>query len=76
MARRKVFAEEKIRIVLEDLRGEEVIAKLCRKESISQKLYCCWSNELLEAGKKRLGSDAVREGLNVPTKQLSVGGFG
>jgi len=76
MAQRKFCAEEKICIVLEDLRGEEAIAELCRKESINQNLYCRRSKKFLKAGKKQFAGDAVREGLKVPTKQLSVGGFG
>ena len=51
--RRQFSAEEKIRIVLEGLRGEESIAELCRKEGITQTLYYRWSKEFLEAGKKR-----------------------
>jgi len=52
--RRQHSAEEKIRIVLEGLRGEVSIAELCRKEGINQNLYYRWSKEFLEAGKKRL----------------------
>jgi len=52
--RRHHSAEEKIRIVLEGLRGEDSIAELCRKEGINQNLYYRWSKEFLEAGKKRL----------------------
>src|SRR5210317_1349488 len=52
--RRQYSAEEKIRIVLEGLRGESSIAELCRKEGINQNLYYRWSKEFLEAGKKRL----------------------
>jgi transposase len=52
--RRKFSAEEKIRIVLEGLRGEETIAELCRREGISPNLYYNWSKEFLEAGKRRL----------------------
>ena len=63
MAQRKFCAEEKICIVLEDLRGEEAIAELCRNESINQNLFCRWSKEFLKAGKTRLAADAVREGL-------------
>ena len=59
--RRKFSAEEKICIVLEGLRGEETIAELCRKEGINQNLYYRWSKDFLEAGKKRLAGDAVRE---------------
>ena len=62
--------------MLEDLRGEEAIAELCRKENTNQNLYCRWSKEFLEAGKKRLAGDAAREGLKVLTKQSGVGGFG
>jgi hypothetical protein len=52
--RRKYTAEEKIRIVLEGLRGEESIAALCRREGIAPNLYYSWSKEFLEAGKRRL----------------------
>jgi transposase len=52
--RRRFSAEEKIRIVLEGLRGEEGIATLCRKEGLAPNLYYRWSEEFLEAGKKRL----------------------
>jgi len=51
--RRKYSAEEKIRIVLEGLRGEETIAELCRREGINPNLYYTWSKEFLEAGKAR-----------------------
>ena len=52
--RRRHSTEEKIRIVLEGLRGEESIAVLCRREGIAESLYYSWSKEFLEAGKKRL----------------------
>ena len=52
--RKQYGAEEKIRIVLEGLRGEESIAALCRREGIAESLYYNWSKEFLEAGKKRL----------------------
>ena len=58
--RRKFSAEEKIRIVLEGLRGEHSIAELCRREGIAQGLYT-WSKEFLEAGKKRLSGDTERQ---------------
>ena len=58
---RKYSAEEKIRIVLEGLRGEESIAELCRREGISPNLYYKWSKEFLEAGKSRLAGDTKRE---------------
>ena len=59
--RRKYSAEEKIRIVLEGLRGEESIAELCRREGLHQNVYYRWSKEFLEAGKKRLLGDTQRE---------------
>ena len=59
--RRKFSSEEKIRIVIEGLRGEESIAALCRKEGIAQNLYYRWSKDFLEAGKKRLSGDILRE---------------
>ena len=59
--RRKFSSEEKIRIVLEGLRGECSIAELCRREGINRNLYYRWSKDFLEAGKKRLAGDTVRE---------------
>jgi transposase len=59
--RRKFSSEEKIRIVLEGLRGEESIAELCRREGITPNLYYNWSKEFLEAGKRRLKGDTKRE---------------
>jgi len=59
--RRKFNSEEKIRIVLEGLRGEESIAEICRREGIHQNLYYKWSKNFLEAGKKRLQGDTKRE---------------
>jgi len=59
--RRRFSAEEKIRIVLEGLRGEESIAALCRREGLNPNLYYRWSKEFLEAGKKRLLGDTTRE---------------
>lgn len=59
--RRRYSAEEKIRIVLEGLKGEESIAELCRREGISPNLYYHWSKEFLEAGKRRLTGDTKRE---------------
>jgi transposase len=58
--RRHFSAEDKIRIVLDGLRGEDSIAELCRKEGIAQSLYYTWSKEFLEAGKRRLAGDATR----------------
>ena len=53
-------AEDKIRIVLDGLRGEDSIAELCRKEGIAQSLYYTWSKEFMEAGKRRLAGDTAR----------------
>ena len=68
--RRKFSAEEKIRVVLEGLRGEETIAELCRKEGIAQNLYYRWSKDFLEAGKKRLAGDVAREASSDEVKGL------
>ncbi len=59
--RRKFSSEEKIRIVLEGLKGDESIAEICRRENISPNLYYSWSKEFLEAGKRRLMGDTKRE---------------
>ena len=59
--RRRYSAEEKIRIVLDGLKGEDSIAELCRREGISPNLYYTWSKEFLEAGKRRLMGDTKRE---------------
>ena len=58
--RKQYSAEEKIRIVLDGLRGEEPIAELCRREDIAQSIYYKWSKEFLEAGKRRLAGDTAR----------------
>ena len=58
--RKQYSAEEKIRIVLEGLRGEDSIAELCRREGIAQGQYYSWSKEFLEAGKRRLAGDTAR----------------
>jgi transposase len=58
--RKKYSAEEKVRIVLEGLRGEEKIAEICRREGIHQNMYYKWSKEFLEAGKQRLVGDTRR----------------
>ena len=60
--RRRLSAEEKLRIVLEGLRGDESLAALCRREGRNPNLYYRWSKEFLEAGKKRLLGDTTREG--------------
>jgi transposase len=68
--RRQFSAEDKIRIVLQGLRGEDSIAELCRKEGLHQNLYYRWSKEFLEAGKKRLAGDTVREAGSDEVKAL------
>ncbi len=68
--RKRYSAEEKIRIVLDGLRGEDSIAELCRREGIAQGLYYSWSKEFLEAGKKRLAGDTAREASTSEVKFL------
>jgi transposase len=68
--RRQFSAEEKIRIVLEGLRGEESIAELCRREGIASSMYYGWSKEFLEAGKKRLAGDTAREATSDEVRSL------
>ena len=63
-------AEDKIRIVLEGLRGEENIAELCRREGIATSLYYSWSKEFLEAGKRRLAGDTARQATSPEVKGL------
>jgi len=59
--RRKFNSEEKIRIILEGLRGEDSIANICRKEGIAPSIYYKWSKSFLEAGKRQLNGDTIRE---------------
>ncbi len=59
--RRQYTAEEKIRIVLEGLQGEQSVAEICRREGLNTNVYYRWSKEFLEAGKKRLAGDTTRE---------------
>jgi transposase len=68
--RRKYSTEEKIRIVLEGLRGEESITELCRREGIHPNLYYNWSKEFLEAGKRRLMGDTKRQANSVQVEAL------
>ncbi|WP_139221765.1 IS3 family transposase [Paracoccus halophilus] len=68
--RKQYSAEEKIRIVLAGLRGEESIAALCRREGISEGLYYTWSKEFLEAGKQRLAGDTARQATSPEVKAL------
>ena len=68
--RRLHSSEEKIRIVLEGLRGEESIAALSRREGIAESLYHSWSKEFLEAGKKRLAGDTARQATSTEVTTL------
>ena len=68
--RKQYSAEEKIRIVLEGLRGEDSIAELCRREGIAQNLHYRWSRDFLEAGKKRLAGDTARAATSDEVKDL------
>ena len=68
--RKQYSAEEKIRIVLDGLRGRESVAELCRIEGISQSIYYKWSKDFLEAGKKRLAGDIVRQANSAEVKGL------
>ena len=68
--RKQYSAEEKIRIVLDGLRGEETIAELCRREGIAQSIYYKWSKEFLEAGKRRLAGDTARAASTGEVKDL------
>ena len=67
---RRYSAEEKIRIVLGGLRGEESIAALCRREGIAESLYYKWSKEFLEAGKRQLSGDTARQATVPEVKEL------
>ena len=68
--RRHRSAEDKIRIVLDGLRGEDSISELCRREGIAESLYYSWSKEFLEAGKKRLAGDTARAATSDEVKTL------
>jgi len=68
--RQTYSAEEKIRIVLAGLRGEESISALCRREGIAESLYYSWSKEFLEAGKRRLSGDTARQATSPEVKEL------
>ena len=70
VTRRQYSAEEKIRIVLDGLRGEATIAELCRREGIAESLYYSWSKEFLEAGKRRLNGDTERAANTGDVKNL------
>ena len=68
--RKKYSSEEKIRIVLEGMRGEESIAELCRREGLNQNVYYRWSKEFLESGKQRLAGDIKREATSTEVTDL------
>tara|TARA_B100000378_G_scaffold202081_1_gene165387 strand:+ start:531 stop:905 length:375 start_codon:yes stop_codon:yes gene_type:complete len=68
--RKSYSAEEKIRIVLEGLRGEDSVAALCRREGIAESMYYTWSKEFLEAGKRRLAGDTARAATTDEVKAL------
>ena len=68
--RKKYSAEEKIRIVIEGLRGDESIAELCRREGIAQSMYYKWSKEFMEAGKQRLAGNTKRQADSSEVKEL------
>jgi transposase len=68
--RKHYSAEDKIRIVLDGLRGEQSIAELCRREAIAESLYYSWSKEFLEAGKRRLAGDTARAATSDEVKDL------
>ena len=70
MTRKHYGAEEKIRIVLDGLRGEDSMAALCRRKGIAESLYYNWSKEFLEAGKKRLAGDSARAATTDEVKHL------
>lgn len=59
--RKKYSSEEKIRIILDGLRGEESVAEICRREGINPNMYYRWSKDFLEAGKRRLQGDTIRD---------------
>ena len=68
--RKSYSSEEKIRIIIEGMRGETTIAELCRKEGISQGNYYKWSKDFMEAGKKRLNGDTMREANSSEVQEL------
>ena len=70
VTRKQYSAEEKIRIVLDGLRGEATISELCRREGIAESLYYSWSKEFLEAGKRRLAGDTARSATTSEVKDL------
>ena len=74
VTRKQYSSEEKIRIVLDGLRGECSIAELCRREGLAESLYYSWSKEFLEAGKRRLAGDTARAATSSEVTGPSPGG--
>ena len=72
VTRKRHSSEEKIRIVLDGLRGESSIAELCRREGIAEGLYYAWSKEFLEAGKRRLAGDTARAATVARSRNFGV----
>jgi len=70
--RRNYSSEEKIRIIIDGMRGEMTIAELCRKEGISQGIYYKWSKDFMDAGKRRLTGDTMREANTSEVKELKA----
>lgn len=70
--RKTYSSEEKIRIIIEGMRGETTIAELCRREGISQANYYKWSKDFMEAGKKRLQGDTLREANSSEVQELKA----
>ena len=68
--RRTYSSEEKIRIIIDGIRGETTIAELCRREGISQGIYYKWSKDFMDAGKRRLTGDTMREANTTEVKGL------
>ena len=68
--RKRYTTEEKIRIVLEGIKGESTISELCRREGINENSYYRWSKDFLDAGKKRLQGDTIREATSTEVKGL------
>ena len=68
--RRTYSSEEKIRIIIDGIRGETSVAELCRREGIAQTLYYKWSKDFMEAGKRRLNGDTMREANTSEVKEL------
>jgi len=70
LGRRRISAEDKIRIVMQGLRGEESVSDLCRRENINKNAYYQWLKAFLEAGKKRLQGDQVRDATSGDVRDL------